>query len=213
NRGRHRADGFDVCDQTHCQVVRTATAATEQAARATAGLALLRDGAAASVYYTASCGGHTEIPSNVWPGADDPPYLPSQDDDACGGAPVWAADLAETDVLRALKAAGFRGDRLREMAVVARSPSGRAARLKIEGLQPGEISGQDLRVAVGRSLGWQYIKSTTFELTRRSASYHFSGHGYGHGVGMCVIGSVKMAADGRSAAEILAKYFPGLPIA
>src|SRR5262249_6682836 len=42
---------------------------------------------------------------------------------------------------------------------------------------------------------------------------HFSGHGYGHGVGMCVIGSVKMAADGRSATEILSKYFPGLPIA
>jgi stage II sporulation protein D len=48
NRGRHRADGFDLCDQTHCQVVRTATAATERAAQATAGrLLLLRDGAPA----------------------------------------------------------------------------------------------------------------------------------------------------------------------
>ncbi|HKB13172.1 MAG TPA: SpoIID/LytB domain-containing protein, partial [Vicinamibacterales bacterium] len=37
NAGRHRADGFDLCDQTHCQVVRTATAATERAAAATAG--------------------------------------------------------------------------------------------------------------------------------------------------------------------------------
>ena len=25
NRDRHRADGFDLCDETHCQVVRTAT--------------------------------------------------------------------------------------------------------------------------------------------------------------------------------------------
>src|SRR5947207_2850826 len=48
NRGRHRADGFDMCDQTHCQVVRTATPPTEQAARATAGRVLIHDGAPAS---------------------------------------------------------------------------------------------------------------------------------------------------------------------
>ncbi len=40
NRGRHRADGFDLCDETHCQVMRTATAATERAAAATAGRVL-----------------------------------------------------------------------------------------------------------------------------------------------------------------------------
>ena len=93
NRGRHRADGFDLCDQTHCQVVRTATAATERAAQASAGRLLLRDGVPASVYYSASCGGRTQRPSDVWPGAEDPPYLPSKDDDACQGAPAWAADM------------------------------------------------------------------------------------------------------------------------
>src|SRR3954471_4180432 len=85
NRGRHRADGFDLCDQTHCQVLRAAVAATERAARATAGRVLLRDGAPASVYYSASCGGRTQLPSDVWPGAEDPPYLPSKEDDACDG--------------------------------------------------------------------------------------------------------------------------------
>src|SRR5262249_61570279 len=39
NKNRHNADGFDVCDTTHCQVVRPASsAATERAANATAGL-------------------------------------------------------------------------------------------------------------------------------------------------------------------------------
>src|SRR5262249_41530685 len=47
NRARHRADGFDLCDQTHCQVIRAATAAGERAAMATAGQLLLRDGAPA----------------------------------------------------------------------------------------------------------------------------------------------------------------------
>src|SRR4029077_4175690 len=131
NLGRHRADGFDVCDQTHCQVVRTATPATERAAEATAGKVLLDRGAPASIYYSASCGGRTEIPSAVWPGADDPPYLPSQPDDGCGGAPVWSAELSSGDLLRALRAGGYRGGRLSDLRVASRNGSGRVARLRL----------------------------------------------------------------------------------
>ncbi|HMB79724.1 MAG TPA: SpoIID/LytB domain-containing protein [Vicinamibacterales bacterium] len=211
NRGRHRADGFDLCDQTHCQVVRAATAATDRAAQATAGRLLLRDGAPAPVYYSASCGGHTQIPSDVWPGAEDPSYLPSKEDDACQGAPAWTAELAQGDLQRALRSAGFRGE-LRDMKIASRNASGRVARLKLEGLRPDQISGQDLRVAVGRSLGWQHVKSTAFELRKKDGSYRFSGHGSGHGVGMCVIGSARLAERGTSAEDILARYFPGLEI-
>jgi stage II sporulation protein D len=210
NRGRHRADGFDVCDETPCQVVRAATPATERAARATAARVLMRGGLVASIFYSASCGGRTEIPSDVWPGAEDPPYLPSADDEACEGAPAWEAALSAADLLRALRAAGFRGERLRELRIVSRNRSGRVARLKVDGLTPGEISAQDLRMAVGRTLGWQHIKSTVFDVRRQSATYRFSGHGSGHGVGLCVIGSAKLAARGASAASILQKYSPGL---
>ena len=65
---------------------------------------------------------------------------------------------------------------------------------------------------VGRTLGWQHIKSTAFDLTRDGDRYHFSGHGSGHGVGMCVIGSVQLAAGGQSAVDILNRYYPGLEI-
>src|SRR5262249_25549917 len=118
NRNRHNADGFDVCDTTHCQVLRAASAATERAANATAGLVLMRDGAPVPVYYSASCGGYTEVPSAVWPGKEDPPYMPAQPDDACGGAPEWSANISAADLTRAFKAAGYRGDRLREMSIV-----------------------------------------------------------------------------------------------
>src|SRR5438093_5058393 len=117
NRGRHGADGFDLCDQTHCQVVRTATTITERAAHATAGSVLVHDGAPAAIYYTASCGGRTEIPSRVWPGAEDPPFLPSRHDDACEGMPAWSAEIDARDLLRALRASGFTGDRLRDVRV------------------------------------------------------------------------------------------------
>jgi len=212
NRGRHRADGFDLCDETHCQVMRAATAATERAAAATAGRVLLVRGAPASIYYSASCGGRTELPSAVWPGADDPPYLPSQRDDGCGGAPVWSAELSAVDLLRALRAGGFRGARLVDMRIASRNSSGRVARLHLEGLTPNAISGQDLRSVVGRTLGWQFIKSTAFDLKRKGDRYQLSGHGSGHGVGMCVIGSTRLAVAGQSADQILHRYYPGLRI-
>jgi stage II sporulation protein D len=213
NLGRHGSEGFDLCDETHCQVMRTATAATERAAAATSGRILIDRGTPASVFYSASCGGRTEVPSAVWPGEPDRPFLPTQQDDACRGAPAWATELASNDLFRSFRAAGFRGDRLRDVKILSRSSSGRVARLRLEGLQPDEISGQDLRVVVGRTLGWQHIKSTAFDLTRTPDGYRLRGHGSGHGVGLCVIGSARRAEAGEKADDILHRYFPGLPIA
>jgi stage II sporulation protein D len=213
NLGRHRADGFDLCDQTHCQVLRKATPATEAASARTAGQFLAaRNGAPASVFYTASCGGRTEIPSAVWPGAQDPSYLPSRRDRACGGSPEWSSELPEADLLRALHQAGYRGDRLHDVRIVAHTGSGRVGRLRLDGLTPAEISGQDLRMAVGRSLGWQYVKSTSFDLSRKHGVFRFTGKGFGHGVGLCVIGSTQLALAGKSVPDILDHYFPGLKI-
>jgi len=216
NRNRHNADGFDVCDTTHCQVVRIASTATERAANATAGLVLMRSGVPVPVYYSASCGGFTEVPSAVLPGSDDPPYLPAQPDDACEGAPAWSANVTAADLIRSFRAAGLRGERLREMSVVSRDSSGRVSKLRVDGFTPDHISGQDLRMAVARTLGPLVVKSAAFEMERRRENgrevYHFEGHGYGHGVGMCVIGSLNLAARGQSAAQILNRYYPGLDI-
>lgn len=211
NRGRHRAEGFDLCDQTHCQVMRTSTAATERAALATASQVLLYQGQPATVYYSASCGGRTEKPSDVWPGAEDPPYLPSQSDDGCGGTPEWSTELNIADLQRALHAAGFTGT-LRNVRIAERNVSGRASRIALDGMTPADISGQDLRSAIGRTLGWQYLQSAAFQLKRSGNAFRFSGHGNGHGVGLCVIGSAKLAENGESARRILERYFPGTTI-
>jgi SpoIID/LytB domain protein len=211
NLGRHRAEGFDLCDQTHCQVMRTASADSEASAQATAGQVLLDAGIVATIYYSASCGGRSEIPSAVWPGAVDHEYLPSKDDDACGGWPAWSAELAAADLQRSLDAAGFSG-RLTNVRIASRNGSGRVAELALDGVTPNRISGQDLRSVVGRTLGWQRILSAAFELRRIGDVYRFTGRGSGHGVGMCVIGSMHLAEAGQNAETILARYYPGLMI-
>ena len=211
NRGRHRHDGFDLCTLTHCQVLREPTPAMRTAVNATAGRVLEWKGAPAAVFYTASCGGHTERPSAVWSGAEDPPFLPAKRDGACQGEPRWAAEIPARDLQRALAGSGFRGT-LRDLSRRGRTGSGRVEQLMLEGLVPDRIAATDFRTLVGRALGWHLIKSTDFTVHRRSGGFYFEGRGFGHGVGLCVLGSVRRAARGDSAREILNAYFPGLKI-
>jgi stage II sporulation protein D len=212
NRNRHRAEGFDLCDTTHCQVVRPATAITTRAARATSGRMLLHQGQPAFVFYSALCGGQTELASQVWPGAADYAAEPSIEDDACEDEPEWTSDIRAADLERALRAAGLSGSRLRGLRVLARNQSERVARLRADGFTPAEISGHDFRTAIGRVAGPHGLKSTAFDVTRKGDVYYFRGRGYGHGVGLCVIGAGKRAARGATAEQILRFYFPALTI-
>jgi len=212
NRNRHRAEGFDLCDTTHCQVVRPATPTTRRAAQATSGRMLLHQGQPAFVFYSAWCGGHTELASQVWPGAVEYGRTSSLDDDACEGEPAWTSDVRADQIERALRAAGLRGSRLRNLRVLARNDSERVARIRVEGFTPSEMSGHEFRMAVGRVAGWQSLKSTSFDVDRTGTGYRFRGRGFGHGVGLCVIGAGRRASRGESADEILKFYFPGLTV-
>jgi stage II sporulation protein D len=211
NHNRHRAEGFDLCDTTHCQVMQLASDAARQAALATAGRVLIDRGKPAFVYYSALCGGIPALASEVWPGATD--YRPDAPrDDACQDEPAWSNELRAEQIEVALRAAGLRGQRLRGLRVVDRTTSRRAGQLRAEGFTPPDISAHELRMAVGRSLGWQLLRSTAFEVTRTATGYRFRGVGYGHGVGLCVIGAGRRAARGESAEQILRAYFGALTI-
>ncbi len=212
NRGRHQKSGFDLCTLTHCQVLREPDQAMRAAVAATAGQVLAFDGRPAQVFYTASCGGYTEKPSSVWPGAVDPPYLKVRHDGACEGEPHWASEIPEADLARVLHAAGFHGAKLRDIKREGRTSSGRVKNIELGGLTPAVLSAQDFRTIVGRGLGWQLIKSTEFTVRRTRGGFYFEGHGFGHGVGLCVIGSAKRAEHGESAESILDTYFPGAKI-
>ncbi len=212
NRNRHKKEGFDLCDTTHCQVVRPATAVTTRAAQATSGRVLLYRGQPAFVFYSAWCGGKSELASQVWPGATDYSYEPALHDDACEDEPGWVSEVRAVDIERALREAGLRGSRLRNLRVITRNTSDRIARIAVEGFNPPEMSGHEFRMAVGRVAGWQSIKSTWFDIDRTSTGYRFKGRGFGHGVGLCVIGAGKRALKGSSVDEILRFYFPGLTL-
>jgi stage II sporulation protein D len=212
-RGRHSREGFDVCDTTHCQVVRAATPASRAAAEQTAGLVLSWEGRVAEIYYAASCGGTLADPGHVWPGRRVawPPYLSARTDPAGDGLHEvrWQADLPVSIAVQALRASGLRGDRLDAFSVRARDAQGRASFLHAAGFTPDTVSAETFRMAAGRVAGWGLVKSTWFNLVRTAAGYQLSGRGLGHGVGLCVRGAAAMAAAGRTTEELLEAYFPG----
>lgn len=208
NLGRHERDGFDLCDTTHCQVIRAATAPSRQAALATAGQVLTYEGAPAELFYSASCGGRSEAGTAVWPKMPDYPYLRPVRDHVHEDDKPWDVELSTQQIQQALRKAGFEGTRLTDVSVERRTPSGRAGTLHLSGLRPDEIAGEDFRAAIGAT----ELRSTAFTVKKTSQGFRFTGTGFGHGVGMCVIGAGRLAARGESAATILDLYFHGLTL-
>jgi stage II sporulation protein D (peptidoglycan lytic transglycosylase) len=207
NLDRHARDGYDLCDSTHCQVPRPSTPTSRRAAMATAGQVLTWRGELAEVFYSASCGGRSERASEVWPGANYP-YLVSREDDVCDDDPSWTVDFRLDEVKRVLQGIGFAGERLKDVHVDGRTSSGRVARLRLSGLHPDVIAGDQFRLAVGATR----LRSTAFEVEKDGERLRFTGRGFGHGVGMCVIGAARRALRGETAAAILAQYYPGLEL-
>jgi stage II sporulation protein D len=209
NAGRHRREGYDLCDSTHCQVFRQANDSSRRAALATAGRVLTLNGKPVEIFYSASCGGRSERAADVWPGASQFFYLQSVPDDVHQEEGPWVLDLSLEEIRQALVQVGFGGRRLTEISIDGRTSSGRVARLRVSGLRPDRIAGDPFRKAIGARM----LRSTAFSMTRQGEMVRFTGVGYGHGVGMCVIGAGRRARRGESVDAILAQYYPKLVVA
>ena len=206
-RDRHRAEGFDFCDTTHCQDVRV-TAVSDRlraAAEATEGELLWFQGGPAAAFYGKDCGGAIESAAAVWPDLRAR-YLSSREDAYCPRR-TWRSAIAREDLRQALAASGIRvPSPLDSLAIAARTASGRALTLRAGGAL---LSASSLRFAVGRSLGWNRIPGDLYELSEEGSRVVFEGRGAGNGVGLCQMGAERMGGQGRGYQQILAYYYPG----
>jgi stage II sporulation protein D len=216
-RNRHQAEGFDLCDTTHCQRLRPDAVNSRllQAARDTAGELLWHEGALAHTYYSQDCGGVTEAAASVWPD-EAHSYLTSVKDSFCTrqGRAGWQFAVSPAALRTALEKAGLSAPtRIDEVAVSQRTDSGRAREILLRG--PGgevRVAATSLRFAIGRALGWDSLKSTLFDVRREGSQFVFHGYGAGHGVGLCQKGAGVMGSERRSYRDILAFYYPGTTV-
>jgi SpoIID/LytB domain protein len=222
NLRRHARDRFDLCDTTHCQrflPVRDESARPDfyelarRAVRATAG-EVLRDssGRVAESYFSAACGGRTADVLKLWGSTHPPAHLRGVSDEACAfESEPWTDVIPAAQLLRALRAdeRSDVGARLDGVRVLKRDQTGRAETIELEGQRRRRLRGWDFKIIVGRTLGWNVLKSSRFEVSRAGSAFVFRGTGFGHGLGLCQAGAHVSAARGASYRQIIARYFPG----
>jgi stage II sporulation protein D len=216
-RARHASEGFDLCATTHCQRIDPAavTPRLQAIADATAGELLWFQGKLALTPYSRDCGGRTEDVSAVWPGIPAP-YLKSRDDPNCirAGQSAWRWSGNPAKIVEALRRSRLRTpERIAQIGIARRSPSGRAAELLLEGESGAvRISASTFRFAMGRELGWNSVRSEWYEAHPVNGQVVFAGRGSGHGVGLCQRGADQMGIEGRGYREILTFYYGGAEV-
>jgi stage II sporulation protein D len=206
----------DLCDSTECQAMRlgAVSSSIEDAVLATAGETLWFGGSRAKVFFSEHCGGVTEDAAVLWPRLHGVAYLQSHADPYClrRGSAAWHTEISLTELASVASQQGWQLPRLLvSVQVSRRSRSKRALQVVFSGSggHTSMLSASALRLGVGRALGWNRIRSDRYEVALRGGMLVFDGRGYGHGAGLCQIGASEMAAEHKSAREILAFYFPG----
>jgi len=218
NLGRHQKQGYDFCSTTHCLRFESVMPQPSlvAAVKDTSDL-VLRDekDQIIDAYFSASCGGTTANLKTLW-GEEAPPYLRGVRDDYCNSGPHyrWTDVIDSQRLARALRSDPRTdvGQRIRELSVVNYDQTGRAELVSIAGDRRHTISGWEFKLIVGRTLGWNVLKSSRFNVSRSGSGFVFRGGGFGHGLGLCQEGSHVMAQRGQSYRQILAHYFPGTSV-
>lgn len=216
---RHRDEGFDFCDTTHCQLYRGETDLANETTRrevisavaATEGERLSFNNSVVEVYFTAVCGGLSATPALVWGGETGGYRYSRVACQWCRASPYmkWertASVAAAFDALSSFLRANISQD-----AEIVVERSGDDPVLSVIIRNRGQqiiLSADEFRRALGLRLGWNRVLSPTFEVERRGQRFVFRGRGFGSQVGLCIEGAVGQAAAGRSYRDILFFYFP-----
>ncbi|MEW6730251.1 MAG: SpoIID/LytB domain-containing protein [Acidobacteriota bacterium] len=223
-RGRHNVDGYDLCDNTHCLLyygedIFTRVSdreAIQHAVTETAGMVLSYQEKILPAYFTASCGGVTALPGEVWSNEPDSPAnqgFRSVRCSYCRGKRFYRWERAVS--VRALWAAlrpvlGFIPGEEAEIKVQQRTPAGFVTTLLVEDKnRQVELAATRFRHLIGVQLGWNVVLSNSFQILRRGRQIIFTGRGFGHNLGLCMTGAVEQARRGRNFQHILNYYFPG----
>jgi stage II sporulation protein D (peptidoglycan lytic transglycosylase) len=201
--GRHKSEGFDFCDTTHCQDFRI-TALSDRLLKsvaATESEVIVYNEAPIPAYYHQDCGGIPEPKA---------PYLRQLQDSFCvaRGRLHWSAALMASDLRAALSL-----NQVTRIEVTERSASGRVERLRLTGSEVRVMDAETFRLGIGRAIGWNKLRSDLYDVRREGDRFIFEGYGSGHGIGLCQNGAAAMGEQGFRYKEILAYYYPNTRIA
>jgi len=171
-RGRHANQGYDFCSNTHCQSFRPNLI--------TPGLRIAASDTAGEF---------------LWRNGTLAETFYSQD---CSSS--WTTTLTAAEVHRALQAAGLHNPVALSPRVIERDVHGRVLRI-----DPGDgvpLAASSFRFAIGRTIGWNRIRSDFYDLQNLT----FTGRGSGNGIGLCQRDADHLSGNYK---QILGTFYPG----
>lgn len=198
NKRRHEAEGFQLCDRVHCQAYhgRPHELRIREAAEQTAGTVIVdSDINLITAAFFSNCGGQTVNSEEVW--THPVPYLRSQQDSFClhENNAVWTRIVPKHDWLHYIKSNG--GDTLPDSCMLYFEQDSRKQYFDNCGLH---IHLKDIRTQFR-------LKSAFFSVQPVGNKVELKGRGFGHGVGLCQEGAMRMAKLGLDYPKILHFYY------
>ncbi|MDH3604139.1 MAG: SpoIID/LytB domain-containing protein, partial [Candidatus Tectomicrobia bacterium] len=191
------SDGDQVYKGVECESKKST-----QAVHDTRGTVLLYRERPILAMYSANTGHHSASVQHVFSkplsylvGVADP-YSPTQ--------PMgqWTRTHNEKEIRSKLAKIGLRFESIRELRPVDVTPSGRVTKIAVVHNKGSRVI--RARTTLRRVLN---LPEVLLKISRKNHSFTFEGSGFGHGVGYSQWGAKAMAADGKSAQDILHFYY------
>lgn len=208
NSTRHQKDGYQLCDDVHCQAYHNRCRTEmkiKDAVSATRGEVIVDGkGNIITTYFYANCGGQTSQASYVW--NTDVSYCEPFLDTFCihTRQANWETRISRSKWESFIKKEY--GINLADSALSFYAYNFKQEQRKAFYIHPSlGIPLRDLRSEFG-------LKSTFFDVSLQGEEVLLKGKGFGHGVGLCQEGAMQMAKLGYHYSQIALFYFTGVKL-
>lgn len=196
---KHTSDGYNLCDNTHCQAFSgiSSELSIVAAAKATHNLVILdNDSLLITAPFHSNCGGETSTSEDVW--LANLPYLKKVIDPYCLTSlnAKWQKSFRADIWISYMQRSGYTG-----------KPDDLASFNFIQNTRLTEYRAGSFTLPVRTMRTDLDLKSSFFSVKVYGNSIILNGRGYGHGVGLCQEGAMVMAAKGFDYKQIIDFYY------
>lgn len=199
---KHGAEGFNLCDFTHCQAFFGKTTELEimKAVSDTKGKVVVDENLnLIDAAFHSNSGGETANSEDVW--GKRLPYLRSVNDTFSMKMPNarWERKMAKEDWLTYLK--------LKHNYPIQDSNARWIALTFKQDNRKPYLEASNVKVPLKNVRTDLQLKSTFFSIVPQGDTLIFKGRGFGHGVGMCQEGAMRMAKLGYKYTDVINFYY------
>ncbi|MBW6481993.1 MAG: SpoIID/LytB domain-containing protein [Vicingaceae bacterium] len=204
NIKKHENEGFSLCDKVHCQAYhgKPKSEIIHQAAELTSNIVIVDSEInLITATFFSNCGGQTANSKDVW--HSNLYYLKSVKDTFClhENNSIWSKRIPKGDWIQYLITQhNYPKENLKDNCDIEYFQLNREQYFEKNNVQIPFVKLRN---------DWN-LKSAQFDVTLDNNFVILSGKGFGHGVGLCQEGAMRMAKIGYSYADILHFYYEGV---